>query len=231
MKEDYKVRFSDAPWAKFSEEIVVGGAGGTGTWTSLLLARAGHKLIIYDYDLYEDNNVAGQFMQPSDVGKLKVVALKDNIINFCGKESSVDVIGDKYDKDSMVTPIMVSCFDSMSARKIFFENWLSQEDRQLLIDTRQNAENRDVFFVLKGQEDRYKAELFNDDDLTYSVPCSYKATSHTGAGTAEVVLCGLNNYLSNVSFANELGSKYEDIRRLPFKVSDDLTQFNRVITC
>lgn len=231
MKEEYKNRFKDAPWASFKEEIIVGGAGGTGSWTSLLLARAGHSLIIYDYDYYDATNIAGQFMKPADINKSKVSALKQNIIDFCGEEASIDAICEKYTEESMITPIMISCFDSMEARKIFFENWASQEDRQIFIDTRQNAENRDVFFVLKGDEDEYRKHLFSDDSLTYEVPCSYKATSHTGAGTAELVLCGLNNYLSNIKFSEDNNGIYEDIRRVPFKISDDLTQINREIIC
>lgn len=225
----YNDRFKDAPWASMTTDIIIGGAGGTGSWVSLLLARAGHRLTIYDFDKYDYTNIAGQFMKVSDVDKYKAEALKENIHLFCGKEAEVEAINEAYTEDSLVAPIMVSCFDSMKARKIFFNNWNSQLDKEIFIDTRQNAENRDVFFVTPDKANEYLESLVDDSEIGYETSCSYKATSHTGAGTAELVLVGLNNYLSNVLFAKEDNREYETIRYFPFKVSDDLTQSSRVI--
>jgi len=79
---DYKTRFSSAPWANVSKDIVIGGAGGISSWIALSLARAGHKLYIYDMDTYDETNIAGQFCKIADVGVNKSIALAENILNY-----------------------------------------------------------------------------------------------------------------------------------------------------
>ena len=55
MTETHSSRFKDAPWfPKEETAIIVGGAGGIGSWLSLLLSRAGFYPIVYDYDRLEE---------------------------------------------------------------------------------------------------------------------------------------------------------------------------------
>ena len=221
-------RFKDAPWFQVgSQEIILGGSGGISSWAALFLARAGHVLYIYDNDDYDVSNTAGQFMKLKDVGVNKAVACLQNLGAFCDLQQSCEAFG-LYDEDSMVSPIMMCGFDNMKARALMFEKWAAQEDRQLFIDGRQNAENSDVFCVQKGQEDRYRTELFSDGEIE-EAPCSYKATSHTGAQTASVMVQSLNNYLSNMFFGIAEGIDYLDIRQIPFLVRDNAYNLERVI--
>lgn len=58
MTETHSSRFKDAPWfPKEETAIIVGGAGGIGSWLSLLLSRAGFYPIVYDYDRLEEHNL------------------------------------------------------------------------------------------------------------------------------------------------------------------------------
>ncbi len=78
-------RFKDAPWfPKEDVHTVVGGAGGIGSWLTLLLSRAGFKPIVFDFDTLEEHNLGGQFFSKRQIGKTKVEALEENV-QICNK--------------------------------------------------------------------------------------------------------------------------------------------------
>ena len=89
-------RFKDAPWfPKEDTFVLVGGAGGIGSWTSLLLSRAGFKPIVYDFDTLEEGNLAGQLYPKSLINKPKVDALQSIIRDFSDDE--ILVFNEKVD--------------------------------------------------------------------------------------------------------------------------------------
>lgn len=198
--DNKKARFSDADWLD-PQEIIIGGVGGIGSWVALFLARIGHELYLFDDDEIDETNMAGQLYQISQIGLNKAQATKINILAFTGNYN-VEVLG-RYTKDSLVAPIVFSCFDNMAARKLMFEKWAEQENREVFIDGRMLAETGMIYCVLKGQEDDYRAELFDDSEVS-EAPCSFKATSHCGAFIGSVMVSNLNNYLTNKKLGAEI---------------------------
>ena len=89
MKDTLRSRFSDAPWMKNIQEhiVVIGGAGGIGSWLTLLLSRMGSEIVVYDFDKIEEHNIGGQWFKKEDIGNTKVNALRNNIRNF----SNIDI--------------------------------------------------------------------------------------------------------------------------------------------
>jgi hypothetical protein len=201
MKEDKEekvslrqTRFKDADWFLIGpQDIIVGGVGGIGSWASMLLARIGHTLTLFDDDTIDASNMGGQLYRTNQIGQNKASAMKQTIVDFC--EMYPNVLG-RYTEDSPTSNIVFSCFDNMAARKLMFEAWASNEDRELFVDGRMLLETGMVYVVQKGEEDRYRAELFEDADIE-EVACSLKATSHCGAFIASLMVSGLNNYLAN----------------------------------
>lgn len=194
--DNRKIRFSDALWASPNQHIVVGGAGGIGSWAAMFLARIGHHLYIYDMDTIEETNLGGQLYGQKQIGLNKAAATKENIHYFCGDDAHVTLYERYAEKDGIVTPIMFSCFDNMHARKIMFEKWAAYDKREAFVDGRMLAEVGNVFLVQKGQEDAYREKLFDDSEVE-EAPCSFKATSHCGALTGSQMVSVLNNYLTN----------------------------------
>lgn len=224
MKEEDKItentkhgRFKDAKWYDGNPlDIIVGGAGGIGSWASLFLARIGHNLYIFDNDTIDESNMAGQLYQVNQIGINKAEATKANIINFTGLKT-VETYG-LYDENSPTAPIVFSCFDNMRTRKLMFEKWKAEENREIFIDGRMLAEVGMIFCVTKGQESNYEAELFDDAEVR-EAPCSFKATSHCGGLIGSLMVSGLNNYIVN--------KKMEcDFNELPFKFTFELPLFN-----
>lgn len=115
-------RFKDAPWfPKENEMVMIGGAGGIGSWLTLFLARAGFKPIVYDFDVIEEHNTGGQLFRQSDVGRFKVDALFQIVREFANE--SINSINIAIDANSPTHAFMFSAFDNMRARKDLFEVW------------------------------------------------------------------------------------------------------------
>jgi len=227
--------FKNAPWFDSSYRVVIGGLGNIGSWTSLLMSRMGYELYLYDFDKVEHRNVGSQFYGPQDVDTLKTVAMKKHIYSITGN-SKVNLMG-KYDKDSLVDNIMISCFDNMIARKIMFNKWLeyqsskpfrdptlqSQQEVNIFIDGRTLAESGTVYAVKsRSNAKEYKEHLFSDKEAEEQ-PCSLKSTSHNGSMIASIITSILANHIANKK--DKTGLK---IREVPFMVDYQLQILNFV---
>lgn len=191
-----KSRFSDAVWAKEPKnyDIVIGGAGGIGSWLAFYLASIGYNLHIYDFDVVEEHNLGGQLYSIKDCGKHKVDALNNTILEFRGE--SINTYNEKFTEDSLVSPIMISAFDNMEARKVMFEKWKSQEDRTAFIDGRMLAELGMYYCVTSETEHLYEHELFDDSEVEQE-NCSYKSTTHCGGYIASQMTALVTNIIYN----------------------------------
>lgn len=188
-------RFSDAPFFRPGTVVMIGGAGGIGSWLSLLLARVGCGIWLVDNDIIDEVNMAGQLYRSNDVDRTKVGAMRD-ILNEFAPLSKVYAIQNKVDEDNdYAAPYTFSAFDNMTARKILFEQWAKNPDRKAFFDGRMLMESGQVFTVLPGMEDEYRKELFDDSEVE-DQPCSAKATSHSGALIASLMVASFNNLVA-----------------------------------
>ena len=229
MNEITTSRFKGAVW--FSSEVrnvIVGGAGSLGSFTSLLLARMNFKPFVYDFDKIEEHNLAGQFFGYNDVGSYKVDALRRRIQDFA--LVSINVSKDPYDQNSYTDKFMFSCFDNMKAREIFFNNWCkyvennyNEKDKHkvpIFIDTRLNFENMQIFCVTPDKIEDYKKSLFSDDKIPDEV-CTLKSTTHISCMASSHAVGFFTNHLSNCVTG-------EDDREVPFRW-DYILPMNTVI--
>ena len=70
---------------KLNIPIHVIGAGGIGSWTTLLIAKMGcPQIYVYDDDIVEEHNIASQFFTEKQQGQLKVEALQKNVLQQTG---------------------------------------------------------------------------------------------------------------------------------------------------
>ena len=216
-----KSRFRDADWFEKVDNnvipIIVGGAGGIGSWLTLFLSRvlsSSTTIYLYDFDSVEEVNVAGQLYKVSQVGKSKVDAVSYVVKEFSGYDKII-TMNEKYTaKDGVSSPIMFSCFDNMQARKDMFNNWkegLELFPNSLFIDGRLLAEQLQVFFVTPDRIPLYEKYLFDDKDVP-DQSCSYKQTSHFAAAIAAKMVQGFTNWLSETAevpfYYEEIGSMF-----------------------
>ena len=229
MTETHSSRFKDAPWfPKEETAIIVGGAGGIGSWLSLLLSRAGFYPIVYDYDRLEEHNLAGQLYTKLDAenNTLKVDALKGLCKNFA--DTDITVMNERYTKDSMSHHYVMSAFDNMQARKDMFNAWceyveewratvehekdLNPEDKfgeiPIFIDGRLTAEQMQIFCVTPDKIEAYKEYLFDDSEVE-DAPCTMKQTSHSAAMIASHMVGFFTNHMTN-------NAEEDSVRAVPF---------------
>jgi len=217
-----KSRFRDATWfvkaESFTTPIVVGGAGGIGSWLTLFLSRmlSDNFLFLYDYDVVEEVNMAGQLFSKKHIGQFKTQAMQDIVDNFTDF-SKLSIQSEKYTIDSLASPVMFSCFDNMEARKVMFQKWSSEapkHEHAIFIDGRLLAEQLQVFFVTPATARRYQRDFLFDDAEVEDVNCSYKQTTHFAAAIAAKMVQGFTNWLVNDNMEAELPFYYEEIGSL-----------------
>lgn len=213
-------RFKDAPW--YSEEndvtVIVGGAGGISSWLSLFLARAGFKLVVYDFDKIEEHNLGGQLYRSKDVTKPKVEALNEILREFT--DTKLHTFEQPYDEKSMRGKFMFAGFDNMKARKVMFENWLDSSQREgevkseyIFIDGRLLAEQLQIFCVTGDDQasiDLYKEHYLFSDSEVEDGPCTLKQTTHCAALIASLMTGFFTNHITNVMQKNKM-------RYVPFR--------------
>lgn len=204
-----KGRFKGADWFDqiSSSSVIIGGAGGIGSWLGFLLARMGVRISIFDFDTIEGHNLGGQFFRGEDVGKLKVEALSEIAESFCG--ATVNTFPCRVDRNTMTHKYIFSAFDNMEARKDLFEVWkksaLLHKD-SIYIDGRLEMEQLQIFCVTPENISRYEDHLFSDSDVE-SPPCTMKQTSYSAAMIASHMIGFFTNHMANVGE----GSVYRDV--------------------
>lgn len=218
-------RFKDAQWANANLEIIIGGAGGIGSWLTFFLSRLGNNNIaLYDYDAIELHNVGGQLYPVKDLDRLKTDSLAETVSTY--SDFNIITMSEKYVGQS-ASNVMFSAFDNMKARKEMVEAWYNHqlqkraegtarpEDVNIFIDGRMEAEQGFVYAVDSVSDyKRYMAEMFDDSEIQLG-PCSFRATTHNAAILAGQMVAVLANHISN----KKMGKK---LKAVPFKVTYEL---------
>jgi len=210
-KTQYHDRFKGAPWyTGEGEQVLVGGAGGIGSWLSLFLARAGFRPTVVDPDTVEAHNIGGQMFRIGDVGRPKVEAVRDIIGTF--GEPVANAL------QHMVEHIpghhfCFSAFDNMEAREVMMEKWLETHEgcpvTPILIDGRLNMEQVQVFCVTPATVKVYRREHLFPDSEVEDAPCTMKQTTHAAAIIAGLMTAMFTNHMANIR-------ERAKIREVPF---------------
>lgn len=201
-------RFSSAVWYQEiqKKKILCGGMGGIMSWVALLLARMQpSRIIMFDDDIVEEVNLAGQFYGREYIGKYKVDAMAAIIRKF-SSYASVIAVRDRITRDTEGYDIMISGFDNMRARRNFFDIWRKRVDitadksKLLLIDGRLSAECFQILCITGDDEyniKRYNDEFLFDDDSAIQEVCSYKQTAFCANMIASYMVNLFVNFCAN----------------------------------
>lgn len=206
--------FKSAPWFEKSQEesIVICGMGGIGSNALYNLVRTIPLAyyIIADGDNVEQHNIGTQFFNKGSIGKKKVEAIRAFMVNNFGS-LNISTIPNFIKEDTIIPyNIIISAFDNMKARKMLYNIWKNNPDREILIDGRLRANVYEIYTVTPGMEEEYEKTLFDDSEVDDG-PCTFKQTAYFGMLIGARITQIVVNYLSN---------KYSDepIYKVPFKV-------------
>ena len=202
-------RFSGAEW--FSEiqkkRILVGGCGGIGSNLVFQLARmVPANITIYDDDIVEMANMAGQLYSYDDVGMAKVTAIH-NMISKYTSMYQVNAVKEKFTPSTEAGDIMMCGFDNMRARKMFFNSWYdhikdkSEEEkaRCLFLDGRLSMDTLQILCI-RGDDayniNRYQCEfLFSDFEADETI-CSMKQTTYLACMIGSLMVNLFTNFVA-----------------------------------
>ena len=203
-------RFSDAIWYQNvqSKSIVLAGLGGIGSYVAFLLGRLRPRVIeLYDDDIVEEVNLAGQLYSRTDCGNNKANAIQTMLFNYANYYSTCSR-EERFTRDSNPGNIMICGFDNMEARNTFYTRWkthvdtLPQEERAtcLFIDGRLAAENFQVLCITGDDEiskTRYERDfLFSDEEADETV-CTYKQTTFMANMIGSIIVNLFLNFCAN----------------------------------
>jgi len=167
--------------------ITIIGVGGIGSLTAWILAKMGcREITLYDPDVVEEHNLPNQFYRLRDVNKLKVRAVKENILQFA--QTEVKIIPELFKGQRDLKGIVISGVDSMKIRQDIWKKIRYNLNIPLYLDGRMGGEIVQVFTIRPSQlEDieSYENNLFSDEKSS-NLPCSAQSIIYS-----VVVLGGL----------------------------------------
>ncbi len=109
-----------------SAHVVIAGAGGLGSNIAIALARSGvGHLTLIDFDVVDYTNLNRQQYKVSQVGMPKVLALKQNILEF-NPFITIDTLQTRVTYDNVVTlcqsaDVMCEAFDNPESKAILLQ--------------------------------------------------------------------------------------------------------------
>lgn len=121
------------------KSVGIAGCGGLGSNCAVALARVGvGHLIIVDFDVISESNLNRQYFFHDQIGKAKVLALKENIarINPSVKVTAINVKLDTQNISDIFkeVDVLVEAFDRSDQKQILIEKALIQwPERPLVI--------------------------------------------------------------------------------------------------
>lgn len=171
---------------KFEQtSIVIIGAGWIGSTTCMCLAQMWIKdITIIDYDEVENHNLASQLYKETDIGKLKVEALKDNVKEFTWIE--IKVFNEKFKAEHLKdADIVISWVDNMATRKEIIDSCTTRNKR--FIDARMAGQFFEIYnYIPVYEKDLYMLKRYSDEEATPTA-CTNKAVSFNTFAIASII--------------------------------------------
>jgi len=202
----------------FHTPITIIGAGATGSWLTLALAKLGiEDITIWDFDTVEEHNIANQAFELQDIGKSKVEAIKELVKINTNIEINTYNIRFTNQRLAGIIFLMV---DSMEERKKIWENSIKMKFAvDLLIEPRMGLDVGRIYNVepvnlthIKKYEDTY----YNDDVAEVSACGASKTVISTALGIVSWCVRQLINWHNKEELDNEIliDFKYNNILTL-----------------
>lgn len=166
-------------------KVVVIGAWWIGSTTIMCLAQMGIKdITVIDFDTVEDHNLASQLYKETDVNKVKVLALQENVLAFTG--ITIQTISSKF-RPEMVkdADIVIIGVDNMATRKEVVESLTTKTKR--FIDGRMQWEAFELHMFIPVFETPLYMNTWYPDSEASPETCTNKAVSYNTFAIASVI--------------------------------------------
>lgn len=173
------------------------GCGGIGSPTALVLAKMGcENLTLIDGDSVEAHNLPSQIFRKTDIGKKKVDACKETVLEFT--DCNINTVPEFFNKQSLYG-VVISGVDTMEARQKIWSRVRYNVEVPLYIDGRIGGEIVQIYTIRPSQlEDVefYEKWLFPDEEVA-ELPCTAKAIVYIGFTIGALIASQLKKWLKN----------------------------------
>lgn len=199
----------------FNTPVTIIGAGATGSWIALSLAKLGiEDIAVWDFDKVEAHNIPNQSYGLPNVGFPKVTALQGDIERDTG--TVIKAINRKF-TNQRLSGIVIMQVDSMSERKRIWEGSIKMKPSvKLLIETRLGMDCGRVYNVEPTNLEhikKYEQTFYSDEGSEVSA-CGHSLSVISSAlGISAWCVRQLINFHNNVELDNEIliDFKYNNI--------------------
>ena len=193
--------------AGHNPRIVIIGAGGIGSWATLLLAKMGiKKLTVYDSDLVSPHNLSTTCYTPAQLGRHKVDALAQVIESMTG--TKIKTRKRKYIGGLLKTDILISAVDSTKTRENLFKAAITH-NVPFFVDGRIGGENLRVY-ALRLKDEREMHDYLDSlpkPGFESPLSCTSQQVIDVGLTTASLIVRAVRQYLSEGLYNFEIIGK------------------------
>jgi len=188
----------------FDYPICIIGAGATGSFVALALAKMGMTNIkIWDDDYVEEHNFPNQLFRLKDLNSYKSEQTAKIVKSFTG--TSIKYHNCKYIKQPL-RGLVIIAVDTMKCRKSIYEMCKESPDVTHIIDPRTASEFYRVYTInmeLKTEREFYEQFFYSDEDTTQE-PCTAQAIIYSVLFAAGTVANQVKQVLSNEDYKKEI---------------------------
>lgn len=191
---------------KFQDEVHIIGVGATGSYVAYLLAKMGvSKIHVYDFDEVEEHNLPNQVYRLKDVGRPKVEALREIILEATGTE--ITIHNEVVTGASKLKGVVYLMVDSMDVRKDIWEGALKFKlSVRFMIETRMAIDNGRVYAILPSNPADirlWESTLYSDEEAEES-PCTNRSIAPTVSYIASIAVWKLIKWFNAEDYQKEL---------------------------
>lgn len=189
---------------KDTARIHIVGCGSVGSTLAENLTRCGvTKMTLWDFDTVEAHNIVNQMFHQQDVGKPKVEALKDILMDI-NPEIKDDVeLKPKGWEGKLMSGYIFLCVDNIELRRTIVEKHMDSPYVKAVFDFRTLLESAQHYAAdwsdYKMKQDLLKSMQFSHEEAAEETPVSACGVT-LGVATTVRLICalGVNNYINFV---------------------------------
>ncbi|RJE47710.1 hypothetical protein A7K50_03415 [Dehalobacter sp. MCB1] len=203
----------------FEHPVTIIGAGATGSWLALALAKLGiEDITVYDFDVVEEHNIPNQAYDlyghsedgcltkdNGDVGGFKVNQLRILIEKATG--TTIKVKNETF-TDQRITGIVFLMVDSMAARKQIWEDAIKLKTQiALLVEPRMGLDMARIYNVEPTNLDhikKYENTFYTDEEAEVSACGASMTVITTAMSVAAYCARQLINFQNKIDLDNEI---------------------------
>lgn len=189
---------------KDNSRIHIVGCGSVGSTLAENLARCGvTKMTLWDFDKVEAHNIVNQMFRQQDIGKLKVEALKDILMDI-NPEIKDDVeLKPKGWEGKLMSGYIFLCVDNIELRRTIVEKHMNSPYVKAIFDFRTLLESAQHYAAdwsdYDMKQDLLKSMQFSHEEASEETPVSACGVTLGVATTVRLVCAlGVDNYINFV---------------------------------